>query len=337
MDKNLCIKSSKAVLEMNDNNAKLAIVTPEDIDNLPKFIWGKNKIVHDLQEVITERTYRKGNREILIRITAAIITRTGSDGNKTIVAAFPGEREEFVDAALRKLAVSRGDKLLNDQAGVAFTLYELREELKATGHTYSTNEIKEALFILKNAAYECLTEQEVLLSTSFISFLSLTNADELKSDSKKQCFVQFNPVTHKAITGLDFNPYTYSISMSLKSALARIIYKKIRLFWTQTSTSQPHAINLISFLQSTPRGLTNGIQGNKRAMESALEALKDKDVIDSWASFPVYAVASSISGRKGKILDYQYSIYPHPNLVKDILYSNSFKKKLKKIEKETLI
>lgn len=357
MDKKTSVKSSKPVVAMDDDKSKLISVEPqdspqldlfyitgdkfgvsqysnfiEDIDALPKFVWGKSKVVHDLQDVVRERTYKAANREVIVRTTAAIITRVDSQGNKKNVAIFPGEREEFVDDALKKLAVSGGAKFLKDQSGVVFTLHKLQEELKATGHTYAKNEIKEALFVLRNSIYECITERETIISASFISLLSLTSADDFKSDRESKCLVQFNPIVHKSITSLDFKPYNYSVSMSIRSPLARFIYKRMCMFWTQASMAHPYTPNLLSFLKSTPRGLTSGMQGNKRAMESALEELKKREVLDSWVSNPIYANVSS--GKKPKVLDHQYRIYPHPKMVKDVLHANSAKKKLTKIKKE---
>jgi hypothetical protein len=62
------------------------------------------------------------------------------------VEFYPSYREELVEEALRKIACDRFNGVfLNDRAGVQFTLYELKKELKARGHSLNLPDILAAL------------------------------------------------------------------------------------------------------------------------------------------------------------------------------------------------
>jgi hypothetical protein len=61
---------------------------------------------------------------------------------------YPSPREELVEEALRKIACDQVKGVyLDDGAGVQFTLYELKKELKERGHDIDKVDLVEALKI----------------------------------------------------------------------------------------------------------------------------------------------------------------------------------------------
>src|SRR5499426_2871620 len=80
------------------------------------------------------------------KVTIRLARLTGRDGMDK--EYYPGPREELVEEALRKLACDRLNGVyLDDQAGVQFTIYELRQELVARGHGINVPDLVESLKI----------------------------------------------------------------------------------------------------------------------------------------------------------------------------------------------
>ena len=72
------------------------------------------------------------------------------------------QTEELVEEALRKLAIDQYAGFFDKptfRSGVAFTIYQVREELKKHGHTHSYQEIVLALNILSKSVIEDPGEQ----------------------------------------------------------------------------------------------------------------------------------------------------------------------------------
>ena len=112
--------------------------------------------------------------------------------------------------------------------------------------------------------------------------------------------------------------YDYSISMSLKSDLARYIYKRLSHYWTQASKEHPYQPKLVSFLEQSPRGLSGLMKDNMRAMRTALKRLVDHNVIvPDWIEIPI---KDPLDKRVTK--DIQFELYPHDNFIKHILKAN---------------
>ncbi len=107
---------------------------------------------------------------------------------------FPGKREELVEDALRKIATAGHGIFLDNEAGVTFTLYQLQQGLKRTGHSYSITQIKEALMVCVGTNLQ-LTDtggQDVLASSIFDTIGLQTRENWEGKSEKTRAFVRFN-------------------------------------------------------------------------------------------------------------------------------------------------
>lgn len=293
--------------------------TVDIYDAIPKYVWGKTREHEDLKAASLVRHCTIRGRKIAVKLKPALIDK----GDRTVLI-YAGQREELVEDALRKIAVNGQGVYINDKAGVSFTLYELMKELERMGHTYSLDEVKEALFVCRGAIIECYSEDgESVINSSLFGLLGLTTRKDLEKKGKAaKCYVQFNPLVNESIMNLTFRQYNYQIGMDIRSPLARFFYKRMAQYWTQASDSNPYQPSLVAFLEQSPRGLTSKMGENLRAMRSALDTLKKHQVISRYDEDKV------LKGKQ-KVVDARYTIYPHPNFVKEVIHANQRKNVLR--------
>jgi len=278
------ISSQLALFEILDTSDSEYSNTIELYDALPKFVWASSDIDKSKNNVITRQFKSRGNNYQL-KLKPAVIERKNGAGDTVSVLVYPGAREEIVEEALRKFAVNgQGFESDNDkEVGVFFTVSKLRKELARTGHSYSAQEVLEALDVMSSS------QLEVSLGTkgrgrdtirgNMLTSLMLTSRAEYLENGSTRCFATFHPLVTRGIRTQKFRLYDYSVSMTLKSDLARYMYKRMSHYWTQASLNDPYEFKLVSFLGSSPRGLSEKMKDNLRAMRNALKSLVDGDVI----------------------------------------------------------
>jgi len=286
--------------------------TIEIYDALPKYVWDQKREQEDLSNAIITRQCTIRRQLFTVKIKPAIIEK--EDGRAVLIYA--GAREEILEDALRKLAVSGNGHIIEGKAGVMFTLYKLQQELSRMGHGYNLNEIKEAIQVCRGATLECISSDgEAFISSSFFPMVGLTTRGEFrKKGGNARCYVQFNPLVNESILNLTFRQYNYRIGMEIRSPLARYIYKRMSHYWTQASPDAPYTPSLISFLKQSPRELSPRMPENVRAMKLALDILIKQEVISDYEANQVK------DGRK--VIDVRYVIRPHENFVKQVMASN---------------
>lgn len=292
-------------------------------DAIPKYVWSGRE-AHDLKNATVVRSFKINGKAMTVKLKPALIEKSSEES----VLIYPGEREELVEDCLRKLAVTGNGVFIYGKAGVTFTLYELRKELKRTGHTYSFNEIKEALLVCRGSLIECeLEDGSSMVNSSLFGLLSMTTrkdyekrSDNIKDDASPRCYVQFNPLVNESIINLTYRQYNYKVGMDIRSPLARFIYKRMAQYWTQASPENLYSPSLISFLSQSPRGVTGVMKNDLRAMRGALDTLIKHEVILEYEE-------TLIREGKQKIIDARYSITPHPNFVREIIGANQIQKK----------
>ncbi len=286
-------------------------------DALDKYSYGRGKRgkrVRSIADSIRNTVTYLNKRKILATVRAANIT--DKKGNPVLV--FPGEREERVEEALRKLAVEGRGVFIDGSAGVTFTLYGLQKELKSRGHTYSIDELKEAILINRRATLEVSTEDgSALVDSGFFEAVGLVTKKEYQKDAKAHCYVRFNPLVTESIVRLTYRRYDYARSMKITSPLALYLFKRMSLYFTQAGINTPYTPNLVSFLSQSPRGLSVRMGDNVRAMTNALEALIKQKVV---ATYEFERVKES-----RKIIDIRYKIYPHEQFVQQQCSGNKVK------------
>lgn len=294
--------------------------TIELYDAIPKYFWGKREH-KDLQNATITRQCTIRGREMMVKIHPAIIEK--DDGSNVLI--YPGEREELVEDALRKIAVSGQSAYVKGKAGVNFTLYQLRQELSRMGHTLSFNEILEALKVCRGAILQCQTpDGQSIINSSFFGLLGVTTKSDIQKHGRDaKCYVQFNPLVNESIINLTFRQYNYQISMDIRSALARFLYKRMAQYWSQADDKNPYTPSLISFLSQSPRGfIGRNMKTELRAMRSALDTLIKHEVVEHYTEDKVLA-------GKQKTIDAQYIIYPHPKFITEVIRANKRKSVLR--------
>lgn len=282
-------------------------------DMLPKFTASDRKST-DLSQAETIRHCKIGNTSYKVIIRPAIM-RDEDNGSNVLI--YPGEREELVEAVLRKFAVEGQATLNGKEIGVTFTLYQLQKELKKRKHGYSFVEIREALFVLRGATLECFTGDGItVISSGFFSTIALTTKEDWKKNTKSSyCMAMFNPLVTQSVMTMSWRPYNYLVNMAMSSPLARFLHKKMSHNYKQARADTPYCFHLVRFLSESERGLSKRMSENVRAMKNALDHLIKHNVILHYDFDKI---------QEGKaILDVKITIYPHHDFVNDIISANT--------------
>jgi hypothetical protein len=201
---------------------------------------------------------------------------------------YPSDRERLVEWVIRRIAARRNRLNLGDknEVGVSFSIHEVRVELKRTGHTYSHNEIVEALTILRESAVEIVridtaqsgeTRERVINSSAFPQ---LAFADRRRENAKTT--VQFNWLVSEALMHLDFRQMNYEKVMHLPGPIERWIYLRLNhdvLFHRMDPKVNVHELRATEVIEGC--ALANRKRGRDtlRRITEAMSALKIEGVI----------------------------------------------------------
>lgn len=323
-DKKASDKSPQlALFELLDSSESDYSNTIELYDALPKYIWNGTAGLDLRDNSVITRFLKSRGTVYTVKIKPAVIERQNEQGETVSVLLYPGSREEIIEEALRKIAVngnsfeSQNDK----EVGVYFSISQLRKELARTKHTYSAQEVHEALDVMSSSLLEVSTgsgKGRDSYRGTLLPKLAITTRDDYLADGSARCFATFHPLVTQGVKTQAFRLYDYSISMGLKSDLARYIYKRLSHYWTQASLKHPYQPKLVSFLEQSPRGLSERMKDNMRAMRTALKSLVDQNVIlPNWTETMI-----KDDNDKRITKDIQFEIYPHDNFIKHMMKAN---------------
>lgn len=191
-------------------------------DIAPRFNFDTREDGEGSQKII-ERNFTFGEKRF--RITLKPTRLKGADGK--VVDRYLGEREQIVEEVLRRIASNRSRLKLHEGVKVRFpfTVSEVREELARVKHTFSFNEIREAITLLSEVR---LVIQDldgpgspVLSSAAFPVMGLRQKGDDFDS------FVEFNPLVADAIRLLDFTQVDYETLMEIRDPVARWLLKRL--------------------------------------------------------------------------------------------------------------
>jgi len=312
-----------ALFELLDSSESDYSNTIELYDALPKYVWSGTTGLDLKDNSVITRYLKSRGTVYTIKIKPAVIERQNEHGETVSVLCYAGVREEIVEEALRKIAVNGNSfESQNDQeVGVYFTISQLRKELARTKHTYSAQEIHEALDVMSSTLLEVSTGAGKVRDSyrgTLLPKLATTSREDYLADGSTRCFATFHPLVTQGVKTQAFRLYDYSISMGLKSDLARYIYKRLSHYWTQASLKHPYQPKLVSFLDQSPRGLSERLKDSARAMRTALKSLVDQNVIlPDWTEIMIKDESD-----KRVTKDIQFEIYPHDNFIKHMMKAN---------------
>jgi hypothetical protein len=284
-------------------------------DFIPKYFWGKVERINDefLRPLVREFECRGTKYKVRI-VPARIVDEDGQERDY-----YPGQREELVEDALRKLVSSGQGIFLDDQASVIFTLYQLRQELQRIGHGYKLSEIRSALSVCVNTAIEVKSEDgtTVLISHIFET-VGLQTTENWKGAGKKtKAFVRFNPLVTRSIKSRSFRQLNYETSMAFRSVIARQLHKRMSHHYTQASLANTYDIMLSTIIRDFGLTAYARIKDNLREVEKALEEMKSKNVILGFRVQKVIDIK-----RSNKLIDAKFTIGPHPIFASEMVRAN---------------
>lgn len=289
--------------------------TIELYDFIPKYFWGKAERVGGkfLESLVREFECRGRSYKVEIK-PASIRDKKGAERYY-----YPSKREEVVEDALRKLAAEGHGMFLDDQASVTFSLYQLQQELKNNGHSYSKEQIKDALMICAQTSLVVTSEDgsTVLVSNLFETLGLQTREDWQGQGKKTRAFVRFNPLVTKSIKDGSFRLFNYQTSMGYKNIIARQLHKRLAHHYTQASLSSPYSILLTTIIRDFGLTQYEWLSQNLRDVEAAIEEMKEKNVLLS------HEVKKTLDRRqRNKLVDALIILIPHPDFSSDVIHAN---------------
>lgn len=296
--------------------------TVEFYDFVPKYVWGKVKRIDDMFLKTVKRDFECRGGNFTVRIAPARLQ--DGDGNER--DHFPGKLEELLEDALRKLATEGHGLFLDNEAAVTFTLYELQRELKRTGHSYSIDQIKNAIMVCVGTTIHITDETgSTLFSDHLFETVGLQTREDWKGQGEKtKAFVRFNSLVTKSIREGTYRQFNYEIAMSYRTVVARQLHKRMSHHFTQASIHIPYSILLSTVIRDF--GLTQYLQArdNLRDVCASLDEMVEKEVL---MKYNVERITE-----KRKIVDAKLILIPHPNFASEVMHANRKQKEWKLIQ-----
>lgn len=296
--------------------------TIEIYDFMPKYHWGKVERIGGEFLRVLEREFECRGTKYKIEVAPAVIT--DSDGVKRY--HYPSKREELVEDALRRFATTDKGLFLDDIASVTFTLYQLQQELKQNGHSYSIKQLKDALYICAKTTITVTTEdgKAVLISNMFETLGLQTREDWKEKGTKSKAFVRFNSLVTEGIKNGAYRQLDYEKAMSYVSVTARQLHKRMSHHYTQASVAHPYNIMLSTIVRDFGLAEYERPSQNLHQITKALEEMKMKNVLLSYKVEKVIDLEN-----RNKLTDAKLILTPHPFFANAVMSANARQKKIK--------
>ena len=239
---------------------------------------------------------------------------------------YPGTREELVEDALRKIATIKNNAYLKGtRSGVSFSLYQLRQELAETGHTFSFQELQESLEIMSNCSISIESivndEHRMKLRTSILpNLISVTRETHKDSWAKSKWYADFAALVTESIHNNTFRQYNYKQMMTFSSQLERWLYKRLANNYVQASLENSYNIKLSSIERDSGLLQLKQLRHRMRKLNDVLDKMVESNVLLSYEANPVK--------EKRKLLDVHYALHPHPEFIAEVKAANLRSKRL---------
>ena len=231
---------------------------------------------------------------------------------------YPTQREELVEEALKKIACDKlNGVFLNGEAGVQFTLWELREELRRQGHGMSWPDLMDALQICRKSSITITakdTPSEVYLSASIFPVLSLVSRRDWEANPKQtRCYVQFNPLVTYSLNKVTYRQFNYTTFMGLTRQLSRYLFKRLSHLYTNASWDHPYHILLSTLVRDSQLINAKRVRDQVRYVDAVMTEFKEKGILSSFDKDVRF-------GARNAIVDVKYILHP------DVIFSREMKK-----------
>jgi len=295
--------------------------TIELYDFMPKYFWGNVKRINGQFLPSLKRDFECRGIKYKLKLSPAKI----EDKDGVERDYYPGQREEIVEFALRKLATEGRGIFLDDAASTTFTLYEVQKALQLMKHGYKISDIREALLVCVGTKIEVTSEdgKTVVISHIFETLGLQTREDWKGAGQKTKCFVRFNPLVTKSIKDKSFRRFNYEKNFELVSIVARQLHKRMSHHFLQASLSRTYEIRLTTMLRDSGIARQRSLSDNIRDLEFGLKELQTKEIIST------YDIKKILDAkRRNKLEDAIIIIYAHPKFIADIIQHNEHRKKI---------
>jgi hypothetical protein len=233
---------------------------------------------------------------------------------------YPSGQEELVEEALRKIACDRLNGIyLNNSAGVQFTMYELRQELKRRGHEMQLLELIRALTVCRRASIVIRKKSdkgEVYMDSAIFPTLIIARRKEWEANVKgTQCYVEFNPLVTRSINKLTYRQFDYVTFMQYRHQLSRWFHKRLFHNFTNADMLHPYSILLTTIVRDS--GLVNSQRVNDRVkvVERALGELTEREMIYGFEK-------AERRGRRNRLQDILYTLRPSMEFIAEMKRAN---------------
>ena len=243
--------------------------TIEHWDMMPKYVLDKSFLTgSDKNLPVISRQYDYRGKRQMIAIHPASVYNAVSDTTKYF---YPRASEMIIEEVLRKLLVEGHGKLLDTNAGVRFTLYQIYEELKKHGKTRSYDQIRESLEIL---AYTRMDIIDPTNKRDKVIFSPLENLGLKGEQEETQSFVVFSPLVTQSIVETTFRLFNYTQVMRYSSTIAALFHKRLAHHYTQASISNSWSMLLSNIIECFGLTPSPRIKTTMETVKNALEELK---------------------------------------------------------------
>ncbi|AWB65796.1 hypothetical protein C2869_04790 [Saccharobesus litoralis] len=259
-----------------------------DIDLIPRYVRGKNTSVSALDrdlssKLVVERKYRAMGRELSCRIKPALITRK-IDHEEQEFHVYPGEREELIERVLFLLGtkgqmIKRAVPGQAERYGIAFTLYQIRQELKRIGKDKSYDQIREALIVIRDSKTTIVETQggrNIEITNDIFSDAMLETSGHGRG--KDRYFVTFSDYVIEQIYQLNYRQYDFIGVNSYSIGLSRFIHSFLSCNWLNCEKGAQYPLEVDEIMEAYGKpNLTKIVK--RRDMRAALKLLADKNMV----------------------------------------------------------
>lgn len=268
-----------------------------DYDLIPRYLHDKGQKCIPIQqhEASGPRTISLEDGQRYEIIPATIRKALEGYENGALFAIYPGTRESLIEECLIDFAkggefsLEKGEPGYRIESGtiaVYFTLYQLRNALKSRGKEYRSDELREGLEVLNLAKYRYTNEQDRDKLRGYIvaeldSIPNPSPSDKLRSD--RIMYVVFEHHASMRILQGRYRSYDAKCSMSMKSPVARYLYKQFTHLWQHANNKgQAGSYQVVTqneTILSSGCPLSSNVTKRKTLLLQALKELSDANII----------------------------------------------------------
>lgn len=257
-----------------------------------------------------------------IQIQAALVEEKINNGGVKAIAYYPSANEELVEEALRKLAVDQGHGFYEKEkghSGVVFSLFQLRKELRRSGHARSFSEIKLSLDILSGSSIQIvanMAQGKAFAKCNYLPLVAGVTRRDLESEPNARWLVQFHPLVTESIDKFFYRQFNYEQLMSYKTQLARWLHRLLIIKYTFASKIKTFEIRY-STIKRDSAMLDN--YSRDRAAQEACDYSLNELVGDHVISSVKRRVETGI---RRKVMDIVYTLTPSMGFIAEVKAAN---------------